>query len=452
MNEPLPDYFLADLPRDAVLTPGMVAEACRNLKSNRARFLTERNTASIIQLLSGLAEDWLVPDFPFRKQALEQSVALTGFSPATLARGLDAFFSQVTRDNLEALLEQELGHPLRLDQMIGQHTRAIARGPDLLVHITAGNVPAPAFTSIVLGLLVRSAQFIKCASGTSGLIRLFAHSIYHREPKLGACLEVAEWPGGCTELEQPLFEAAECVTATGADETLAAIRNRLPPHIRFLGYGNRVSFAYIAHETLNRHGARELAAKAALDVIAWNQLGCLSPHVIYLELGGSVTPEQFAGILGEELQKAESIEPRGSVAVEESAQITAKRAFYQVRAAASAETQLWQSADSTAWTVVYEEDPQFHLSCLNRFVFVKPVRELADALHGAASVKGKVSTVALAAPRARAEEIAQQLARWGATRICPVGRMQNPPLTWRHDGRPSLGDLVTWTDWETNHP
>jgi hypothetical protein len=26
--------------------------------------------------------------------------------------------------------------------------------------------------------------------------------------------------------------------------------------------------------------------------------------------------------------------------------------------------------------------------------------------------------------------------------------MQNPPMGWRHDGRPTLGDLVTWTDWE----
>ena len=77
MKEPLPDYFLADLPREAVLTPEMVAEACRNLKSNRARFLVDRNTASLIQLLSGLAEDWLVPDFPFRQQALAQAPALT---------------------------------------------------------------------------------------------------------------------------------------------------------------------------------------------------------------------------------------------------------------------------------------------------------------------------------------------------------------------------------------
>jgi len=51
-------------------------------------------------------------------------------------------------------------------------------------------------------------------------------------------------------------------------------------------------------------------------------------------------------------------------------------------------------------------------------------------------------------PEDKAQEIATQLARWGATRICPLGQMQNPPLTWRHDGRPALGDLVTWTDFE----
>ena len=33
-------------------------------------------------------------------------------------------------------------------------------------------------------------------------------------------------------------------------------------------------------------------------------------------------------------------------------------------------------------------------------------------------------------------------------RVCPLGQMQEPPLTWRHDGRPALADLITWTDWE----
>jgi hypothetical protein len=98
--------------------------------------------------------------------------------------------------------------------------------------------------------------------------------------------------------------------------------------------------------------------------------------------------------------------------------------------------------------VVLEGDPRFQDSCLHRFVYVKGVADLRDLLEAAAAIQGTVSTVALAAMGTRAQDVAAQLARGGVTRLCPVGRMQDPPLTWRHDGRPSLGDLITWTDWE----
>ena len=71
-----------------------------------------------------------------------------------------------------------------------------------------------------------------------------------------------------------------------------------------------------------------------------------------------------------------------------------------------------------------------------------------NTFENADGIRGKVSTVGLAAPEEKWDEIAIQLARWGATRICPLGQMQNPPLFWRHDGRPALGDLVTWTIWK----
>ena len=61
----------------------------------------------------------------------------------------------------------------------------------------------------------------------------------------------------------------------------------------------------------------------------------------------------------------------------------------------------------------------------------------------------RVSTAGLGADGRRASELALELARWGVTRVCPLGRMQRPPLTWRHDGRPALGDLLAWTTLET---
>jgi hypothetical protein len=459
----LPNYFLADLPPEATLSPAMVAEACRTLKRNRAQYLAQRSTDSLVGVLCDVAEAWLKPDNAFRRLALESGPEKTGFSQATLQKGLDNFFHQFTPENFHALLVQELGDARRLDRFVacggdapvagvsgfGSNRAALAVGPELLVHIAAGNLPNPALMSIVLGLLSRSAQFVKCAHAAAFLPRLFAHSIYDADTKLGACLEIAEWRGGNVELEAALFAESDCVTSTGSDETLAAIRARLPVKTRFLSYGHRVSFGFVAGAVLHGSHTRQIISRAADDVVAWNQLGCLSPHVVYVQTGGEVSPEKFAELLADELERREQTEPRGELPAEHAAAIASRRGIYEVRAAHSPETtQHWCSRNSTAWTVVYEADARFQLSCLNRFIYVKGVRDLTEALQNAETVRGQVSTVGLGVPEHKLEELAAQLARWGATRVCPLGRMQNPPLTWRHDGRPALGDLVTWTDWE----
>jgi Acyl-CoA reductase (LuxC) len=454
LSTTLPNYFLADLPPEATLSAGMITEACQTLKRNRAHYLEPRSTQNLIATLSNIAKEWLNPEYHFRRVALEQGPAVLSFSRATLENGLNTLFKRWTPAAFEALLSQDLGHPQRLDKLCATEAErnngraALANGPHLLAHITAGNLPNPSLVSLALGLLTRSAQFLKCASGTALLPRLFAHSIYEANPKLGACIEIAEWKGGNTALETALFAEADCVTATGSDEALEDIRRRLPPEARFLGYGHRVSFAYIACEALTGLNIRKVAQRAAADVAAWNQLGCLSPHIIYVQEGGLVGAEKFAELLSEELASREETEPRGELAVDAAAAIASRRSLYEVRAAHSPETRHWFSKNSTAWSVVYESDPRFQLSCLNRFIYVKSVANLAEALQSADSVRGKISTIGVAAPDQKMEELATELARWGASRICPLGQMQDPPLTWRHDGRPALAALVRWTDWE----
>ena len=451
----LPNYFIADLPAETTLSPTMLAEACVTLKRNREQYLAPRTAEQIVRLVANVAEGWLQADNPFRKLALAHGPGRTGFGRPTLERGLDQFFGQLTREKLRALLVQELGDVKRLDELVATpgeeklSRAAIATGPELLVHIAAGNIPNPTLMSLVLGLLTRSAQFVKCGSGAAYLPRLFAHSIYDADHKLGACLEIAEWRGGNAALEAELFAAADCVTATGSDETLTAIRGQLPVRTRLLGHGHRVSFGYVTGEALFGHGAKKIVAAAAVDVVAWNQLGCLSPHVIYVQRGGEYAPEHFAQMLAEELERRETVEPRGEVATDVAAAIASRRGIYEVRAAHSPETQLWPSKHSTAWTVVYEADARFAVSCRHRFIYVKAVADVESVMQNTDAVRGKVSTVGLAASEEETREITTTLARWGVTRVCPLGQMQNPPLTWRHDGRPPLGDLVTWTDFES---
>jgi len=450
----LPNYFLADLPPEATLSASMLSEACQTLRHNRERYLATRSTDSLIHLLSNVASNWLDPNYPFRKLALEKGPATTGFSRPTLARGLDALFAQFTADNFRVLLEQEFGHKRRLDEMSRSlpedagNRVSLASAPEFLVRINSGNIPNPPIRSIVFGLLLRSSQFVKCTAGASLLPRLFAHSLYEADPKSGACLEIADWPGSNAELEQALFSEADCVVATGSDESLTGLRKVLPLGVRFVGYEYRLSFAFIAAGALSKFNAERLVERAATDVVTWDQQGGLAPHVFYVERGGVISAEQFAQMLADQLEAREQTEPLGPLPAEVSASITSRRSFYEVRAAHSPDTRLWQSKNSTAWTVVFENAPIFQASCRNRFIYVKEVSDLAEMLHGADKVRGKISTVGLAASAEQAETLAAELACWGVTRICPLGRMQNPPLVWRQDGRPALADFVRWSDWE----
>ena len=468
---PLPNLFLADLGRELTLTPATVREACQTIRRNRDPWLGKLRTRQIAEIIAYTAEQWLEPDNGFRARTLAEGPAELGVSAATLARGLDSYLRQLTTENLEGLVTQDLGDARRLDDFssgvveLRAGRTAIARGPELLGHITAGNLPLPALQSMVIGLLLRSAQFIKCASGASLIPRLFAHSLAGTEPKLGSSLELAEWPRGSHLLDEALFSEVDCLTATGSDEMLEDVRRRVPLRTRFLAYGHRVSFAYVSSDMLSTYSVKRLVRELGADVTAWNQLGCLSPHVVYVQDDGALSPEGLAEQLAAELAKRELEEPRGEIPLSESAAIAARRAVYEIRAASADNVErvrvetafrdlpggvkLWQSPDSTAWTVVYDADPRFEFSCLNRFIYIKPVHQFAEVLRYAEPIRHLVSTVAVAAVDHRLTEIARELARWGAPRICPVGRMQEPPFAWRHDGRPALGDLIQWTELES---
>lgn len=451
----LPNYFLADLPDGAPITPNLLADACDSLRRNRESYLAPRSTRAMMDVLADTAAEWLNPEFPLRQMALAKGPAALGFSRQTLAAGLDAFFRQVTAENLGQWVEQDFGHQARLDrpsaaaaeQRAGKSSLALA--PELIAHVTAGNLPASALHSMVAGVLLRSAQFVKCATGGSLMPRLFAHSLYQADPKLGACIEVAEWRGGTRALEQVILDAADCITASGSDEAIQAIRAHAPPGKPLLEYGHKVSFAYVAAAMLGGPGLRRTVAAAAADVAAWDQLGCLSPHVIYVEGGGTAPPESFAQMLADELERLEAEQPRGPLGAQQAAAIASRRSFYEVRAAHSPATQMWQSKGATAWTVLYEASPIFQVSSLHRFIYVKRTANLQEALEGADLFRGKTSTVGLSADEEQWAEMAGRLARWGASRVCPLGRMQQPPLAWRHDGRPALAGMVRWIDIES---
>ena len=449
-----PNFFLIDAQPEAKITSSILQEACRQIKRNRIQYLRDTPTEDIVSIISGISENWTDDLYPFRKRALDEGPSKTGFSRSSIAHGLDQFFTKITEENLLNLIAQELGDSRRLDSPLGtpeeraENRSSMARGPELITIITAGSPPCPTIMTMIHGLIVGSAQFIKCADKGGFIPRLFAHSLYESHPKIGSCIEISSWPGTEPTLEKILFDESDCIIATGRDETINSIRSKITNDKKFIGYGQKVSLAYIQKDMLSRAMARELAKSAAQDIASWNQLGCLSPHIIYIEKGGAVSPELFSGMLAESLAAIENLQPRGDIPAEIDGDILYKRKFFESRALRTGDVRQWSSETDTSWTVVFEEDPLFTTSCQNRFIHVKSINDIDEMLRVAEMTRGQVSTVGLSAPKNEAEILFKKLAHWGVTRICPIGKMQEPALGWRHDGRPTIADLVSWTDWE----
>ena len=161
---------------------------------------------------------------------------------------------------------------------------------------------------------------------------------------------------------------------------------------------------------------------------------------------GEVAPEAFGALLAEELERLSVSLPRGVIAAEEAAVIQELRAVATFRASLDSAVRVWESDRSTDWTVLLE--PQEHPSHLvkNRTAVLVPVDDLASgaAVHG---IGLPISTIGIAASVSRLEALAAAFSTM-ASRICALGRMGEPPISWRHDGRPNLSDLVTWVDWD----
>ncbi|KAG0922624.1 hypothetical protein G6F32_014584 [Rhizopus arrhizus] len=72
---------------------------------------------------------------------------------------------------------------------------------------------------------------------------------------------------------------------------------------------------------LDAQKAPALARRVAWDVMRYDQQGCYSPHVFYVQRGGPVSPRDFAGYLAGELSNLQRRFPRRALDLEESAAV-----------------------------------------------------------------------------------------------------------------------------------
>ncbi|WP_207768175.1 acyl-CoA reductase [Methylobacterium frigidaeris] len=424
---------------------------CGHVRTRARETLRRMETARIVEAIDRASACLLDRAHPLRRKAETLLPVVTGYDRETVRLGLTSYLKTFRRPQLLRFLAEDFSNPGVLDgfqpAVKGGFVRA--RGPDLLLHVWAGNVPALPLWSLVAGLLVKAGTIGKLASAEPLTAGWFARLIGEADPELGECLAVTWWKGGEGGPEAVFLAQAECVMAYGGNDTLAALRAKVPVTTRFLPHGHRIGFAMIAREALNSRRAGPLARLAAHDIVRYEQQGCYAPQMLFVERGGPVAPDEFARHLAHELAALASRHPRRRLDPGEASSIAAWRSVHEMRALDGGAVLLGDPADP--WSVVLL-DPATGLSPsgLNRSVAVVAVDALSDVPALVAPHRAYLQSAGIAAAPATLFRLAEDLAAVGVTRISAIGRMTAPEAGWHHDGRFSLLDLVTMTEIEAS--
>jgi hypothetical protein len=354
------------------------------------------------------------------------------------------------RANLHALAQRSLrNQPEALDRFVplrGHNSMMLRAQPrGVVVHWVAGNVPVLGLLSLVQSMLCKNANVLKVARSQPGMLPFM----------LAALSEVTYITAGGERLSgriltdtiavvytdrqdeaaaRELSRLADVRVAWGGREAVEAIIN-LPRRYgtEDIVFGPKLSFAIVAAERLaDNDTARRTAAAIAGDACAFDQQGCNSPHTIFVERGGAVTPADFARLLGEAMDLECRRSPLEVVDPAAAMNSLGVRTEYAMRGEACHSREI-------DWAVVYsEEDKGLAEPCYLRTLFVRPVDNVFEVAEFCSS---QTQTAGLAVDDRR-HALANALTARGVERCPSVGAMRIYDAPW--DGLFAMDRLVRW--------
>ncbi len=371
--------------------------------------------AGRLSRLAPILEAWQDAASPERRAAEHFLPAMTGFSREMIRFGLPFQCRRIAPSTLETAIR--LGHP-----------RLAHRGRTAVV--LAGNIPAMSLLEALLSIVAGSETALKLPTGEPLTGLLLAAQIRRVLAATRSALTAFWWPGGDAAREAALFDWADQFFAYGTDEAVTDLRRRYRQTRdtragTYWGFGHRLSAGYLP---LDGFMLEEACRRFAVDVAMWDQEGCLSPHVIFIARRGEmlVACEALAGALAQ----LDARLPLGETTFHRKIGIQTLRSDVQARMLADPAVRMWPPGGVGNWRVILDPARPLHPSPLGRTVFVRPVsgdREMCDAL---AAWAGRLQCLGVAGEPAAFAHLTGPLAKFGATRLCAAGRMQEPGAEW----------------------
>ena len=364
--------------------------------------------------------------------------------------GLNFLYSWCEPSRLSSLLDAGLnGQRGHLDAFIprkdisGSSLKAVPRG--VVCHWLSGNVPLLGMFALIQSILSKNTNVVKVSAGESQALPLILESfrgLKYTTPggftisgnELLETIAVVYFDRNQQEIAELFSSRADVRIAWGGREAVEAIAT-LPR--RFTSqdvlFGPKLSMMVIGNDALSSDKAiRKLVRRAATDSSVFDQFACASPHTIFVEKGGKVSPSEFANLLAAAMEKALVRLPSNPPDVGQTNNIRSKIAEYGFIGDAWFDKYL-------RWTVLYSEGAELVDPTYQRVITVKGVDDIFDIVD---AVNEDIQTVGLALSGERRLSFATKVTQKGALRCPDIGYMTHFDSPW--DGVFLLHRLVKW--------
>lgn len=344
------------------------------------------------------------------------------------------------------------------------------RPTNLILGYAAGNVPGTGLLLFLLALAATAGEdgrppviLIKNSRREPLFTPLILTALELVDPALVSTTLVTIWDYTDTTLQEQLLAQADLVVAAASDETIDSIGQVIERvvsasrPIRFHRHGHKVSFSTVGRECLERERSAPggdvplmdmVALLASLDVALWNQQGCLSSRVHFVEQGSDQefhSPEAYGQAVVRSLRALNKFMPKG---------ISRKRQIHNLfdkyqAVAAGGRVQVLSDYDDDFLVVLEhraltaEQFREVINDCQGRTVSIVPVEDVMDVpRHYLPQVRREhLQSMSLALGSPDEPGISPRLLRYadalgavGITGIRTVGRGAFPQLSYSWDG------------------
>jgi hypothetical protein len=316
----------------------------------------------------------------------------------------------------------------------------------LVCHWLAGNVQVLGMFALVQAILTKNVNLLKISSRDDGVfmkllsafndIEFVTHGGYRIAGNdLQKTISIVYFEHTNTDAGKLMSKNANVRIAWGGREAVETVASYPKNYdTEDIIFGPKVSFSVIANDVLvDERAAKKLARKVAVDTSIFDQTGCASPHNLYIEEGGAITPLEFTEYLSVAMAKVALQIPKGETSVEQISSIHSIRGLYDFKG------RVWASSDST-WTVLFDEEKFLSSPVYSRVISVHAVKHINEALS---FVSDDIQTIGIAASGAKGLEFAERAASAGVMRCPDLGKMLNFESPW--DGIILMDRLVRWS-------